>query len=66
MPAVALRGMVVLPEMITHFDVSRSRSRKLWSSICAQKQNLFVVTQQDPDTDAPEQEDLFTIGTVVE
>ena len=25
-PAVALRGMVVLPEMVTHFDVSRSRS----------------------------------------
>ena len=27
-PAVALRGMVVLPEMVTHFDVSRSRSIK--------------------------------------
>ena len=25
-PVVALRGMVVLPEMVTHFDVSRSRS----------------------------------------
>ena len=27
-PAVALRGMTILPEMITHFDVSRSRSVK--------------------------------------
>ena len=32
----------------------------------SQKQNLFVVTQRDPETDAPEQEDLFTYGTVVE
>ena len=65
-PAVALRGMVVLPEMVTHFDVSRSRSIKAVEQALSQKQNLFVVTQQDPDTDAPEQEDLFTYGTVVE
>lgn len=63
-PAVALRGMVVLPEMVTHFDVSRSRSIKAVEQALSQKQNLFVVTQQDPDTDAPEQEDLFTYGTV--
>ena len=55
-PAVALRGMVVLPEMVTHFDVSRSRSIKAVEQALSQKQNLFVVTQQDPDTDAPEQE----------
>ena len=65
-PAVALRGMVVLPEMVTHFDVSRSRSIKAVEQALSQKQNLFVVTQQDPDIDAPEQEDLFTYGTVVE
>ena len=62
----AKADMVVLPEMVTHFDVSRSRSIKAVEQALSQKQNLFVVTQQDPDTDAPEQEDLFTYGTVVE
>ena len=60
-PAVALRGMVVLPEMVTHFDVSRSRSIKAVEQALSQKQNPFVVTQQDPDTDASEQEDLFSL-----
>ena len=40
-PAVALRGMVVLPEMVTHFDVSRSRSIKAVEQALSQKQNLF-------------------------
>lgn len=37
MPAVALRGLTILPGMIAHFDISRERSfvlsRRLWSRI---------------------------------
>ncbi len=66
MPAVALRGMTILPEMITHFDVSRSRSVKAVEKALTQEQKLFVVTQRDPDTEEPGQEDLFAMGTVVE
>lgn len=66
MPAVALRGMVILPEMITHFDVSRSRSVKAVEKALNQKQKLFIVAQRSPETENPAQEDLFAFGTVVE
>lgn len=66
MPAVALRGMVILPEMITHFDVSRSRSVKAVEKALNQKQKLFIVAQRSPETENPAQEDLFAIGTVAE
>lgn len=66
MPAVALRGMTILPEMITHFDVSRSRSVKAVERSLTQGQKLFVVTQRNPETENPGQDDLFSMGTVAE
>lgn len=66
MPAVALRGMTILPGMITHFDVSRSRSAKAVERSVAQDQKLFVVTQKDPETENPDKDGLFSIGTIVE
>lgn len=65
-PAVALRGMTILPEMITHFDVSRSRSVKAVEKALTQEQKLFIVTQKSPETENPGQEDLFAMGTVAE
>ncbi|MDO4262357.1 MAG: LON peptidase substrate-binding domain-containing protein, partial [Eubacteriales bacterium] len=65
-PAIALRGMTILPEMITHFDVSRSRSVKAVEQSLAQEQRLFIVAQRNPDTEAPGQQDLFAYGTVAE
>ncbi len=66
MPAVALRGMIILPEMITHFDVSRSKSVKAVEKALTQEQRLFIVAQRDPETENPGQDDLFEMGTVVE
>lgn len=65
-PAVALRGMTILPGMITHFDVSRSRSVKAVEQALIQEQKLFIVTQRDPETESPEREDLFSMGTVAQ
>ncbi|HBN57300.1 MAG TPA: endopeptidase La [Lachnospiraceae bacterium] len=66
MPAVTLRGLTILPEMITHFDVSRTKSVKAVESSLIQEQKLFIVTQKDPDVDEPSRDELFTMGTVVE
>ena len=66
MPSVALRGMTILPGMITHFDVSRSRSVKAVERAVAEGQPLFVVTQRDPETENPEQDEVFTVGTISE
>ena len=65
MPAVALRGMTILPDMIVHFDVSRSKSKKAVERAMTADQKLFVVTQKDPDTENPEKEQLFVAGTIV-
>lgn len=65
-PAVALRGMTILPGMITHFDVSRSRSVKAVERAVAEGQPLFVVTQRDPEMETPEQDDVFAVGIISE
>ena len=57
MPAVALRGMTILPDMIVHFDVSRSKSKKAVERAMTTNQKLFVVTQRDPDIENPEKEE---------
>ena len=48
-PVVALRGMVILPGMITHFDVSRTRSLKAIEHALKQEQKLFIAAQRDPE-----------------
>ena len=58
--------MTILPEMITHFDVSRSRSVKAVEQALKQGQRLFIVTQKSPETENPAREDLFVMGTVAE
>ena len=65
MPAVALRGMTILPDMIVHFDVSRSKSKKAVEQAMTTNQKLFVVTQKSPDIENPDKEDLFVAGTIV-
>lgn len=47
-PAVALRGMTILPAMIVHFDISREMSIKAVEQAMLSDQKLFVVTQKDP------------------
>lgn len=65
-PAVALRGMTILPAMIVHFDISRKMSIKAVEQALLKDQRLFVVTQRDPGVKDPVLEDLYRVGTVVE
>ncbi len=65
MPAVALRGMTILPDMIVHFDVSRSKSKKAVERAMTTNQKLFVVTQRNPDIEDPDRDELFMAGTIV-
>lgn len=65
MPAVALRGMTVLPEMVVHFDVSRDHSIHAVSMAMEEEgQKIFLTAQKDPDTDDPGIKDLYRIGCV--
>ena len=64
LPAIALRGTTILPDMIVHFDISRSRSIKAVEEAMLHDQKVFLVTQKDPDTEVPGLLDVYKIGTV--
>lgn len=66
LPAIALRGTTILPDMIVHFDVSREKSVKALEKAMVQDQKIFLVTQKDPRVEEPGIEDLYRIGTVAE
>lgn len=66
LPAIALRGTTILPDMIVHFDVSREKSIKAIEKAMVQDQRVFLITQRDPQTEEPSQEDLYTVGTIGE
>lgn len=66
MPAVALRGMVILPGMIAHFDVSREKSIKAVEESMMDEQKIFLVTQKDIEQEEPGIEDLYKIGIIAE
>ena len=63
-PVLPLRGIVIFPETIIHFDVGRDRSIHALDAAMNKDQQLFLITQKDPQTDEPEREDLYNIGTL--
>lgn len=64
MPAVALRGLTVLPAMMIHFDVSRKKSIEAIEKGMVSDQKVFLVTQRSPEVMDPDLEELFHMGTV--
>ena len=66
MPAIALRGMTLLPGMVAHFDISRDKSIKAVETAMNDNQKIYLVTQRDAEVDNPNLEDLFEIGIVAE
>lgn len=66
MPAVALRGMVILPGMIAHFDISREKSVKAIEQCMMDSQKVFLVAQRDVEQEEPDTDDLYKIGVIAE
>jgi ATP-dependent protease La len=64
MPAVAMRGITVLPRMIVHFDISRSKSIKAIEKAMLGEQKILLITQKDSEATEPTIEELYKIGTV--
>lgn len=64
MPIVALRGLVVFPDMRLHFDVGRSKSVAALKAAMAGNQEVFLVTQKDIIDDDPGVDGLFKMGVV--
>ena len=66
LPAVALRGMTILPGMVAHFDISRDRSIHAIEEAMVGDQKIFLITQQDASVEEPARDDLYQIGVIAE
>lgn len=64
LPVMALRGLVVFPGIVTHFDVGRLKSAKAVEEAMRADQRIFLVAQKDLSVDDPKRSDLYDIGTV--
>ena len=64
MPVLALRGLVVFPGMLLHFDVGREKSINALNLAMDKDQTIFLVSQKELKTENPNTEDLFRVGCV--
>ena len=64
LPAIALRGTTILPDMIVHFDISRARSVKAVEAAMLEDQKIFLVTQKNPEVEYPGQDEVYQIGVI--
>ena len=65
-PLLPLRGILVFPYMIIHLDVGREKSISALEEAMVQDRLIMLATQKDAQTDAPQPEDIFSVGTVAE
>lgn len=66
LPAVALRGITILPGMVAHFDISRSRSIRAVEAAIRENHQIFLVTQKNVDKEEPGPKDLYQVGILAE
>lgn len=64
MPALALRGLTIFPNMLLHFDVGRDASIKALDESMTSGQPIFLVAQRDLAIENPKEKDLYSVGTV--
>ena len=63
-PAVALRGMTILPGAVIHFDLSRKKSILAVEEAMTDDQKIFLITQKDMQAEDPVYEHVYSMGTI--
>src|SRR5690554_8135027 len=63
-PLLALRGILVFPNMIIHLDVGREKSVDALEKAMVDDNEILLVSQQQANLDEPGPDDLYSIGTV--
>jgi len=63
-PLLPLRGLLVYPSMVLHIDVGRNRSVAALEQAMLEDQLILLVTQKEMHDEQPEEQDLYTIGTM--
>ena len=64
LPVLPLRGLMVFPHMVLHFDVGRKKSLAALESALVEDQRVFLVCQLDAGEEDPQMDDLYAVGTV--
>lgn len=65
-PAISLRGLVVFPSMVLHFDVGRERSVNALKAAADGAGRIFLVAQKDASITDPELTDMYEVGVIAE
>ena len=63
-PIVALRGMVIMPETMSHFDITRQKSMLAVEHAMTGDQKICLLTQNVAETEDPGEDNLHRIGVV--
>ena len=66
LPVVALRGLVVFPNNVVHFEVGRAKSIAAIEAAMHGNSSVFLVAQKEMDVEKPGLRDLYTYGVVAE
>ena len=66
LPAIALRGLVVFPNNVVHFEVGRAKSIAAIEAAMHGNSSVFLVAQRETDTEEPNLKDLYSYGVVAE
>ena len=64
LPIIPLRGIVVFPKMVLHFDVGRKKSIKALQKAMDDEQKVFLVCQKDASVDEPNIDDMYDVGVI--
>ncbi|MGS0745060.1 endopeptidase La [Syntrophomonas erecta subsp. sporosyntropha] len=65
-PMLPLRGVLVFPYTVIHLDVGRKKSINAIEEAMLNSKEIFLATQKEAQTDEPEQDDIYRMGTVAE
>ena len=66
LPVVAMRGVVIFPEMVMHFDVAREKSIAAVTAAYESDKKIFLTAQKDIFVEDPELNDLYKFGVIAE
>jgi ATP-dependent Lon protease len=64
LPLIPLRGIIIFPYMVLHFDVGREKSIQALEAAMLNGQEIFLVAQKDAKTEDPDEDDIYKVGTV--
>lgn len=64
LPVLPLRGLVLFPSVVLHFDVGRKKSILAINKAIKEDQLIFLVAQKDIKDEDPNPEQLYSMGVI--